>query len=74
MKFFYGFMGNYGWAIVLLTIVTRIPFIPLLNKSQASMKKMQDIQPMMNAIKEKYKGQERPAEDAEGDDRALQEA
>ena len=55
MKLFYNFMGNYGWAIVLLTIVTRIPFIPLLNKSQASMKKMQDIQPKMAEIKEKYK-------------------
>ena len=55
MKFFHKFMGNYGWAIVLLTIVTRIPFIPLLNKSQASMKKMQEIQPKMAEIKEKYK-------------------
>lgn len=55
MKFFHNFMGNYGWAIVLLTIVTRIPFIPLLNKSQASMRKMQDIQPKMAEIKEKYK-------------------
>lgn len=55
LKFFYKFMGNYGWAIVLLTIVTRIPFIPLLNKSQQSMKKMQDIQPKMNEVREKYK-------------------
>ncbi|MBI3378133.1 MAG: membrane protein insertase YidC [Nitrospirae bacterium] len=55
MKFFHNFMGNYGWAIVLLTIVTRIPFIPLLNKSQASMRKMQEIQPKMAEIKEKYK-------------------
>ncbi|MFZ3122617.1 MAG: membrane protein insertase YidC [Thermodesulfovibrionales bacterium] len=60
MKFFYNFMGNYGWAIVILTIVTRIPFIPLLNKSQASMKKMQDIQPKMNEIKEKYKNKKDP--------------
>ncbi|MEK6653264.1 MAG: membrane protein insertase YidC [Nitrospirota bacterium] len=55
LKFFYNFMGNYGWAIVLLTIVTRIPFIPLINKSQKSMKKMQDIQPKMAEIKEKHK-------------------
>ncbi len=60
MNFFYKFMGNYGWAIVLLTIVTRIPFIPLINKSQASMKKMQDIQPRMNEIKEKYKNKKDP--------------
>jgi len=55
LKFFYRFMGNYGWAIILLTIVVRIPFIPLINKGQSSMKKMQEIQPKMNEIKEKYK-------------------
>lgn len=55
LKFFYGFLGNYGWAIVLLTIVIRIPFIPLLNKSQKSMKKMQEIQPKLTELKEKYK-------------------
>jgi len=55
LKFFYSFLGNYGWAIILLTIVTRIPFIPMMTKSQKSMKKMQEIQPLMNDIKEKYK-------------------
>lgn len=55
LKLFYNFMGNYGWAIVLLTIVTRIPFIPLINKSQKAMKKMQEIQPKMAELKEKYK-------------------
>ncbi|MEW6674518.1 MAG: membrane protein insertase YidC [Nitrospirota bacterium] len=55
LKFFYKFIGNYGWAIVLLTIITRIPFIPLVNKSQKAMKKMQEIQPRLAEIKEKYK-------------------
>ncbi|MEN8263552.1 MAG: membrane protein insertase YidC [Nitrospirota bacterium] len=55
LKVFYNALGNYGWAIVVLTIVVRIPFIPLLNKSQQSMKKMQKVQPMMAEIKEKYK-------------------
>lgn len=55
LKFFYQIVGNYGWAIVLLTILVRIPFIPLINKSQKSMKKMQDIQPKMAEIREKYK-------------------
>ena len=55
LKMFYSMLGNYGWAIVVLTIVVRIPFIPLLNKSQQSMKKMQKVQPMMAEIKEKYK-------------------
>ncbi len=53
--FFYGFFGNYGWSIILLTIVTRIPFIPLLNKGQKSMRKLQELQPKMAEIREKYK-------------------
>jgi YidC/Oxa1 family membrane protein insertase len=52
---FYGFFGNYGWSIILLTIVTRLPFIPLLNKGQKSMRKLQEIQPKMAEIREKYK-------------------
>ncbi len=55
LKLFYSLTGNYGWAIILLTIVTRIPFIPLINKSQKSMKKMQEVQPKMAEIREKYK-------------------
>lgn len=53
--FFHGFLGNYGWSIIMLTIVTRIPFVPLLNKGQKSMKKLQDLQPKMAEIREKYK-------------------
>ncbi|MEO5361172.1 MAG: membrane protein insertase YidC [Nitrospirota bacterium] len=49
------FIGNFGWSIILLTIVIRIPFIPLINKGQSSMKKLQKVQPMMNEIREKYK-------------------
>jgi len=55
LKLFYEFIGNYGWAIIFLTIIVRIPFIPLVNKSQKSMKKMQEIQPRMAEIREKYK-------------------
>jgi YidC/Oxa1 family membrane protein insertase len=55
LKLFYQLLGNYGWAIILLTILVRIPFIPLVNKSQQSMKKMQNIQPRMAEIREKYK-------------------
>jgi YidC/Oxa1 family membrane protein insertase len=55
LKFFYKFLGNYGWAIVLLTIVVRVPFIPIMHKSQQSMKKLQKIQPLIAELKEKYK-------------------
>ena len=46
---------NYGWAIVLLTMVVRIVLHPLTLKSQKTTHKMQKIQPLMNAVKEKYK-------------------
>jgi YidC/Oxa1 family membrane protein insertase len=55
LKLFYRIIGNYGWAIVLITIVIRIPFIPIINKGQKSMKKLQVVQPQMAALKEKYK-------------------
>ena len=55
LKHFYSVFGNYGWAIVLLTILIRIPFIPLVNKSQKSMKKMQELQPRMAEVREKFK-------------------
>jgi YidC/Oxa1 family membrane protein insertase len=55
LKLFYKLIGNYGWAIILLTVIIRIPFIPLVNKSQKAMKKMQEIQPRMAEIREKYK-------------------
>lgn len=55
LKFFYGYTYNYGAAIILLTILVRIPFIPIINSGQKSMKKIQDMQPRMAEIKEKYK-------------------
>ncbi len=55
LKLFYKVLGNYGWAIVLITILIRIPFIPLVNKSQKSMKKLQELQPRMAEVREKFK-------------------
>lgn len=55
LKFFYGFLKNYGWAIVLLTLIVRIPFIPIINMGQKSMKRMQELQPKLNEIRERYK-------------------
>jgi len=55
LKKFHAVVGNYGWAIVLLTIVIRVPFIPIVNKGQKSMKKLQELQPRMQEVKEKYK-------------------
>ena len=55
LKFFNGFMHNYGWAIIVLTILVKILFWPLTHKSYKSMKDMQKLQPKMAKIREKYK-------------------
>jgi YidC/Oxa1 family membrane protein insertase len=46
---------NYGWAIIVLTILIKIVLYPLQHKSIVSMKKMQRVQPKVEAIKQKYK-------------------
>lgn len=51
----YGTVGNYGFAIILLTIIIKILFLPLTHKQLSSMKKMQAVQPQMKAIQAKYK-------------------
>ncbi|HPW76579.1 MAG: Membrane protein insertase YidC [Candidatus Omnitrophica bacterium ADurb.Bin277] len=55
LKFFYGFTHNFGWALVLLTLLIKLVFAPLTHVSYANMKKMQIIQPKMKAIQEHYK-------------------
>lgn len=55
LKFFYKYVGNYGLAIIIITIILKALFFPLTHKSYKSMKDMQKIQPMMAALKEKYK-------------------
>jgi YidC/Oxa1 family membrane protein insertase len=47
---------NYGWAIVVLTIVINTVLFPLRFSSMKSSKKMQSLQPQIQAINEKYKG------------------
>lgn len=55
LKFFYQVIPNYGVAIILLTLIVRLLTFPLQFKSYKSMKKMQDVQPELNKIKEKFK-------------------
>jgi len=55
LKFFYSYVGNYGLAIIIITIILKAIFFPLTHKSYKSMKDMQKIQPMMAALKEKHK-------------------
>lgn len=55
LKFFYGFFHNYGFAIIIITIILKLLFFPLTHKSYKSMKEMGNLQPKMAALKEKYK-------------------
>ena len=57
--YFSGIAGNFGLAIIILTVITRIIFFPLANWSFVSMAKMKMLQPEMTRIKELYK-EDRP--------------
>lgn len=54
LKWVQGFVGNWGWSIVVLTILINMAMWPLRHKSVVSMRKMQAIQPQMKAIQERY--------------------
>lgn len=56
LSWLYERTGNYGLAIILATLGVRLLFFPLSQRSMVSMRKMQRLQPQMNAIKAKYKG------------------
>ncbi len=47
--------GNYGWSIIVLTIIIKIALYPLQHKWMMSMKKLQKVQPKMEAIKARYR-------------------
>ncbi len=53
---------NYGWAIVLLTVVIKIVLLPLTHKSFTSMQKMQELNPKMQAIRDRYRGKLKDAQ------------
>jgi YidC/Oxa1 family membrane protein insertase len=54
LKWVHGFVGNWGWSIVVLTILINLAMFPLRHKSVVSMRKMQEIQPQMKAIQDRY--------------------
>ena len=52
----HGYVGNWGWAIILLTILIKLVFFPLSAASYKSMARMKEVQPRLVAMKEQYKG------------------
>ena len=54
LDFFFHLVGNFGVAILLVTVLIKILFFPLANKSYASMAKMKSVQPQLAALKERF--------------------
>jgi len=54
LEFFHGLVGNWGWAIILLTILVKLILWPLSSKSYRSMAKMRVIAPEMQRMKEEF--------------------
>jgi YidC/Oxa1 family membrane protein insertase len=55
LSMLYRATGNYGWAIILFTILTRVVLFPLMRKQYHSMAKMQRLQPKMKRIQQRFK-------------------
>ncbi len=55
MDWFFNLFGNFGVAILLVTVVVKAAFFPLANKSYKSMSAMKKVQPQMTALREQYK-------------------
>jgi YidC/Oxa1 family membrane protein insertase len=54
MELFYHWTGNFGFAILIVTVLVKAAFFPLANKSYASMAKMKAVQPQMALIRERF--------------------
>lgn len=54
LDFFFHVFGNFGVSILVVTVLIKLVFFPLANKSYASMAKMKAIQPQINALRELY--------------------
>ena len=54
LKWVHGYLGNYGWSIIALTILINLAMFPLRHKSVVSMRRMQELQPEVKAIQDRY--------------------
>src|SRR4029453_11507572 len=67
LRTLYGFMGNFGLAMLTLTVLVKAVFFPLASRSYASMAAMRRVQPEMKALQERFK------EDRAGQQQAMME-
>ncbi|HKA75990.1 MAG TPA: membrane protein insertase YidC [Pseudolabrys sp.] len=54
IDYLYRLVGNFGLAILIVTVLIKAAFFPLANKSYASMAKMKAVQPQMTALRERF--------------------
>ena len=54
LKWINGYVGNYGWSLIILTVLINMVMFPLRHKSVVSMRKMQEVQPEVKAIQDRY--------------------
>lgn len=54
VSFIYKFVPNYGWTIIIFTVLIKLITMPFSVKSQKSMARMQQVQPLINEIQRKY--------------------
>jgi YidC/Oxa1 family membrane protein insertase len=55
LRLIHGVVGNWGWAIIFLTVLVNLLMFPLKVKQQVSMQKMQKLAPQMKTLQDKYK-------------------
>jgi YidC/Oxa1 family membrane protein insertase len=55
LNWLYGFLGNFGLAIITLSVLLKVIFIPANNASFRSMRKMAALQPKINVLRDKYR-------------------
>lgn len=65
LVFFYGLVGNWGAAILLLTFAIKIALLPVTSKSFRSMEKMKEVQPKIEELKKKYENDQQKLAEAQ---------
>ena len=54
LQYIYEYVGNWGWTIVILTILVKLVLLPLSHKGMVSMNRLKELAPKIKAIQEKY--------------------
>jgi YidC/Oxa1 family membrane protein insertase len=67
LRWLYGILGNFGLAMLAVTVIVKLLFFPLANRSFASMAAMRRVQPEMKALQERFK------DDRAGQQQAMME-